>query len=239
MQRVMQNLNQNPILWQDLLKRTGQRPNTTDKAFQAIREALLNGDLLPNQRLIEVEIAHKLGISRYPVHIALERLEATGYVYRRSGRGFIVASVTVKSIRNLFEIREAVESIAIGLACKYATEEQIHKAEKYHNNSLKFLPKKFSEAAQFIQFNVAFYSELLAACDNEHLLSLLKTYSMDQMIYAKLTRTFTARDWKTVFSQHQRIMDAVRQRNINRAENAVRRHVRTEMRIALKRLEFM
>ena len=235
----MQNLNQNNIPWADLLKRSSQRPNTTDKAFQAIREALLNGDLRPNQRLIEVEIAKTLGISRYPVHIALERLEATGYVYRRSGRGFVVSSVTTKSIRNLFEIRETLESTAIGLSCKYATEQQIQKAEKYHNDSLEFLPKNFSEAAKFMQLNVAFYSELLAACDNEHLLSLLKIHSMDQMIYAKLTRTFTARDWKTVFSQHQRIMDAVRQRNINSAEKAVRRHVRTEMGIALKRLEFM
>ena len=237
MQFTMQYTNNIP--WHDLLKPASQTPNITDKAFQDIREALINGDLRPNQRLIESDIAKTLGISRYPVHIALERLEATGYVYRPSGRGFIVSSVTAQRIRNLFEIREAIEAMAIGLACRYATKEQIKKADEYHKESLKVLPKNYSEASSFITLNVAFYSEILAACDNTHLLSLIRIYSMDQMIYAKLTKTFNARDWQTVYSQHERIMDAVRHRNVNRAEKAVRRHVRTEMGIALKRLEFM
>ena len=234
-----QMVNKKNIEWCDLLSPSDKPLNTTEEVFYSIREALANGQLRPNQRLIETEIAKTLGVSRYPVHIALERLAAMGYIHRRNVRGFIVADITTRGIRNLFKIREALETMAIGLTCECATAERIKKAEEYHKKSLEVLPSKHRNATEFIKLNIAFYSELLNACGNDQLLSLLKIYSMDQRIYKRLTRVFTTKDWQTVYLQHNRIMEAVRLRNSNRAENAVKRHVRTEMGIALKRLDVM
>ncbi len=76
--------------------------------------------------------------------------------------------------RSLYEIREALESMAIKLACQRATEEQIERAEKYHIHSLEVIRNR--DVDQFIELNSAFHAELLAACGNEQLWLLIQTF---------------------------------------------------------------
>ena len=237
-QNQLDSTSRDNIIWKDLLVPVGEKikPSLANKAFHILREAIVNGDIRPNQRIVEDEIAQKLGMSRTPVREALSRLEEHGYLYRISGQNLKVVDYTPLQIKNLLEVREALESMAIRLACQRATEEQLDKAEKYHIQSLKALTGENQDPTYIIELNIAFHSELLAACNNEILLRLLRTYSMDQFLYTRLTRTYTSEDWRTSAMQHGRILEALRQRNIDLSDKTIREHISTTREIALRRL---
>ena len=91
------------------------RSNFADQVFEVLRQHIVTGELQPNQRLIESEIAKELGVSRTPVHEALKRLEVMGYVSTLPGSGLIVTEHSTRQIQSLFEIREALETMAIGV----------------------------------------------------------------------------------------------------------------------------
>jgi len=203
------------------------------EALERLRQAIVMGKLRPNQRLVESELAQKLGMSRTPVREALKQLEMQGYLSKLPTGGMIVTDHSPSQIRNLYEVREALETVAIRLACQRATQEQVDRAAEYHTRSLEAIRNR--DVNQFIELNSAFHTELLASCGNEQLWSLIQTFR-DQFFDRRIVRVFTAGDWRTMITHHARILEAVRQRNARLAEKAVREHVRIALRLALERL---
>ena len=88
----------------------------SDRAYRTLREEILDGDLAPGTVLAEVEQATRLGVSRTPLREALSRLTADGLVASQSARGLVVTEVSLDSIRELFEVRSALEEQAVRLA---------------------------------------------------------------------------------------------------------------------------
>lgn len=174
-----------------------------------------------------------LGISRTPVREALKYLEMQGYVSRSPGGGVVVTDHSPSQIRNLYEIREALETMAIKLACQRATHEQLDRAAHYHALSFEVVANR--DVTRFIELNSAFHNELLSACANEQLWSLLKTFR-DQSYDRRLARVFNASDWRTMLKHHQGMLDAVRQRDPGKAEKWVREHIKIALRLAIERL---
>ena len=131
-----------------------------DQVFEVLRQRIVTGELRPNQRLIELEIARELEVSRTPVREALKRMEVTGYASTLPGSGLVVVEHSPSQIQSLFEIREALESMAIKLACKHVTEEQINKAENYNVSSLEAI--RNGDIDQYIGLHGSFHEELYA-----------------------------------------------------------------------------
>ena len=204
-----------------------------EEAVERLRQEIVTGKLRPNHRLVESEVARILGMSRTPVREALKQLEMQGYLSKLPGGGLIVTDHSPSQIRNLFEIRDALETMAIKLACQRATEEQLEKATDYHNRSLVAIRNR--DINQFIELNSAFHNELLGACGNEQLWSLIQNFR-DQFFDRRIVRVFTPSDWRVMITQHQSVLEAVCQRNVRLAEKAIRKHVRTALRIAVERL---
>jgi len=193
----------------------------------------VSGRLRPNERLIETDIALKMNISRTPVREALKLLETQGYLSRLPSGGLIVTDHSPSQIRNLYEVREALETMALRLACQRATEEEIEQVEELHIRIIDAVRER--DINQFIELNSAFHNHLLSACGNEQLLALLQTFR-DQYFDRRLVRVFSANEWRNMPKQHQKLLDAVRQRDQRLAERAVREHITTALRIAIERL---
>ena len=210
-----------------------KRGNYAEEALESLREDIVTGRLRPNERLVESAIARKMKVSRTPVREALKQLELQGYLSRLSGGGLIVTDHSPSQIRNLYEVREALETMALKLACQRATEEQINRAAELHERMFEVVRNQ--DVNQFIELNSAFHNELFLGCGNELLLSLLQTFR-DQFFDRRLVRVFNASDWRSMPTQHQRLLDAVRQRSQRLAEKAVHEHVRTALRLAIERL---
>lgn len=207
--------------------------NHAEKALKIIWQAIISGELRPNQRLIEADIARNLGMSRTPVRDALRRLEIQGYLSKLPHGGLIITDPRSNQLQNMYEVREALETAAIRLACQRGTEEQIERAAKYHDLSWELFNNR--DIDKWIELNSAFHLELAAACGNEQMLALIQTLS-GRFFRRQIFNVFTPRDCRTLLQQEKRILDALRRRNVRLAERAVRQHIRMSLKVALERL---
>ena len=89
-----------------------------DVVFNTLRQAILRGELKPGERLMEIQLANKLGVSRTPIREAIRKLELEGLVLMIPRKGAEVAEITEKNMRDVLEVRKALEELAVQLACE-------------------------------------------------------------------------------------------------------------------------
>ena len=95
-----------------------------DVVFNTLRKAILTGELKPGERLLEIHLANQLGVSRTPIREAIRKLELEGLVIMMPRRGAEVAQITEKSLRDVLEVRRALDALCAELACERITEEE-------------------------------------------------------------------------------------------------------------------
>ncbi len=214
-------------------KAGGKRVNYAEMIVVKLREDIVSGRLRPNERLVESEVAQSMNISRTPVREALSLLEARGYLSRLPSGRLIVTDHSPSQIRNLYEVREALETMALKLACQRATEEEIERISELHEKMLEVIKER--DVNRFIELSGAFHNQIFSICGNDQLWSILQTYR-DQYFDRRLVRVFNASDWRNMPKQHQKLIDAMRRRDPHLAEKAVHEHITTALRIAIERL---
>lgn len=96
-----------------------------DVVFNTLRQAILRGEMEPGERLMEIQLADKLGVSRTPIREAIRKLELEGLVIMIPRKGAEVAHITEKDMRDVLEVRAALEELAATLACRNVTQEHI------------------------------------------------------------------------------------------------------------------
>ena len=99
--------------------------------FESLREAIIQGKLGPGERLMEIQLAEEMGVSRTPVREAIRKLELEGLVVMIPRKGAYVAGLSLKDIADVFEIRRALEGLAAELASERATDEELEQMERY------------------------------------------------------------------------------------------------------------
>jgi DNA-binding GntR family transcriptional regulator len=215
---------------------TKDKKSLVDVARQSIENQILNGDLRPDQRLVEAELADRLEISRTPIREALRQLEIKGIVKKRNLIGYVVVYHSRKDVQNNFEVRIALESTAIKLACEKATQEHIDRASMYLARLDKdlalrkeptfnvIIPDNYLDSDQ--DWNSLFHREIYNAADNELLTKYIKNVrDMDRLKQVALRMKHS--DFQTFQTQHYKILEALKERDKSKAERAVQTHIKT------------
>ena len=96
-----------------------------DVVFNTLRQEILTGKLKPGERLMEIHLANKLGVSRTPIREAIRKLELEGLVIMIPRRGAEVAQITLKNLKDVMEVRRALDVLAIELACERMAQEEL------------------------------------------------------------------------------------------------------------------
>ena len=96
-----------------------------DVVFNTLRQAILTGELKPGERLLEIHLANRLGVSRTPIREAIHKLELEGLVTLVPRRGAEVAQITEKSMNDVLEVRRTLDALCAELACDRITEEEL------------------------------------------------------------------------------------------------------------------
>ena len=108
-----------------------------DVVFNTLRKAILRGELKPGERLMEIQLANKLGVSRTPIREAIRKLELEGLVLMIPRKGAEVAQITEKNMQDVLEVRKALEELSVQLACERITPEQVEEMKMALKISVK------------------------------------------------------------------------------------------------------
>jgi len=203
-------------------------PETRD-AYSLILEAIDRGEIAPGQRLVETELADRLGVSRTPVREALQRLEAHGIV-ARDGRSLRVATLDHDQLGELYEVRGAVEGLAARLAARHAAPEEIAILREMVEADLALT----DDPAALALANRRFHRQLHRASHNRYLSEMLVAMRRSLVLLLSTTLASPGRGAESV-AEHDRIVAAIAARDEAAAQEAAQQHISNAYRTRLAR----
>ncbi len=202
-----------------------QRQSLVDIAYEALREAITSGQLLPGTRLREAALAKHFSISTTPVREALRRLDREGLVRLSPNRGAIVAEFNLREILDLFEIREVLECRAVRRAAAQRARD-VRPAEAVLAAASKQVG--LHDRVEWNRLEVAFHRAVNGLGGNYELAELTeRIHRTVQGLCVRCMREpiFGPETLQLMQSQHQAILDAVRDGNPRQAEANARTHI--------------
>lgn len=193
-----------------------------DVVFNTLRQAILRGELKPGERLMEIQLANKLGVSRTPIREAIRKLELEGLVLMIPRRGAEVADITEKSLHDVLEVRGALDELAVDLACERITEEgieQLKKAAKDFEEALKG-----GDVTEFAEADVKFHDVIYQATDNQKLIQLL--YNLREQMYRYRVEYLKREEVHLrLLAEHDYIIECIEKRDKEASKKAIATHV--------------
>lgn len=146
-------------------RRTASAPvNRTAEVYEQLRRAIVEGSIRPNERLIESDLAERLGVSRTPVRETMLRLTGDGLIVRQRS-GWVVREHSAEEIREVYEVRAALEGFAAGLAATRATDAELEAIEAIHQSYIDSI--QGSSRGHLVEHNDAFHEAIIAAARNQ------------------------------------------------------------------------
>lgn len=201
-----------------------------DVVFNTLREAILRGELKPGERLMELQLASQLGVSRTPIREAIRMLEQEGLAVTMPRKGAEVAKMTLKGMEDVLEIRAALDELASQLACERMTEEQLIRLEERKNAFEKSL--KTGNVKAIAEADVNFHDVIYEATGNPKLVNMLNNLR-EQIYRYRVEYLKDADNYPTLIKEHEAIYQALVQRNKGAAREAIGEHVENQA-IAVK-----
>ena len=205
-----------------------------DVVFKTLRQALLKGELEPGERLMEIQLAERLGVSRTPIREAIRKLELEGLVLMIPRKGAEVAKISENNLRDVLEVRRSLEELAIDLACQRITEEelaQLNKAEVDFKAAIEN-----GDAMQIAQTDENFHEIIYNSTKNQKLVQILNNLR-EQMYRYRLEYIKDADKRQILMVEHEHILKALTLRHIQEAKMAVREHIDNQEITILKNLK--
>lgn len=190
--------------------------------FDYLKNAIINGELKPGERLMEISIAQQLGVSRTPVREAIRKLEKEKFIEMIPRKGAYVASTSIKDMLDVLEVRSVLEGFASELAAERMTDEGLVDLHRTHKAFLKALDDNDMEA--MIVYDNEFHEKILEAGENLKLIEIAKALS-EQVQRYRLSYFTEARDSDELREWHEKIFDAIEKRDSKRAGEVAKRHV--------------
>lgn len=196
-----------------------------DVVFHTLREAILKGELKPGERLMELQLASKLGVSRTPIREAIRMLELEGLAVTKPRKGAEVARMTEKDMEDVLKIRKALDELAVGLACDNITEEEL--------KQMYVALKNFEESArsgdvkQIAQADVEFHDSIYQAADNPKLVTMLNNLR-EQMYRYRVEYLKNESIYPRLIEEHQGIYDGLKRKDKEAVVEIVSHHVENQ-----------
>ena len=205
-----------------------------DVVFNTLRQAILKGELKPGERLMEIQLANKLGVSRTPVREAIRKLELEGLVLMIPRKGAEVAEITRQDMEDVLEVRTALEELAVKDACDHITDAQLSELKKASNEFKKALLEG-KDLVTCADADMHFHDVILSATNNRRLIQMLNNLS-EQMYRYRMEYLKDERTHKTLIEEHDAIRRALKKHDKVKAGAAIRVDIDNQKRSILESL---
>ena len=197
-------------------------PDLVGLVEMQLTRAIVEGRLAPGSRIVEADIARRMGVSRAPVREAARRLERQGVLVARPRYGFYVRTITVQEIDDLFEVRISLEQTAIDLACRKADAAGLQRLQALVNDMVR--DASTQPQHQRIASDLAFHTLICELSGNAHLHRIFLNIQTEMCMIIALIDAFYD-DPSTVAAAHNPIVDALMRRDVDTARAAVNMHL--------------
>lgn len=193
-----------------------------DVVFNTLRQAILTGELKPGERLMEIHLANKLGVSRTPIREAIRKLELEGLVTMIPRRGAEVAQITEKSMNDVLEVRRAMDALCAELACERITDQE---TEQLRQACVAFeTAVKTKEVKKIAQADVELHDIIVQATGNQRLVQLINNLS-EQMYRYRFEYIKDASQHQRLIEEHRVIYESILKKDRETASQAARMHI--------------
>lgn len=193
-----------------------------DVVFNTLRQAILRGELKPGERLMEIQLANKLGVSRTPIREAIRKLELEGLVLMIPRKGAEVAEITEKSLTDVLEVRRALEELAVRLACEKISPQQIQELKDTARGFQESL--KGGDITGIAEADVKFHDVIYIATENQKLIQLLN--NLREQMYRFRVEYLKRSDFhEQLIREHEEIIETIENGQKDKAAQVVCQHV--------------
>lgn len=200
-----------------------------DQAYNYIIQSLENGSMPPGTRLRETELAAEIGLSRTPIREALNQLVSEGLVVNDPKRGLIITELDQNMVGELYEMRRVLESTAAALAARHATDVEIAVLRQIIEQD-----KTLKDPMELAKNNRLFHQTLYQCAHNRFLLKTLQVLQNAMLLLGKSTLAESGRP-STSREEHEQLIEALEQRNPEKAQEAASRHISEAYKVRLSR----
>ena len=204
-----------------------------DVVFNTLRQAILTGELKPGERLMEIHLANRLGVSRTPIREAIRKLELEGLVTMIPRRGAEVAKITEKSMKDVLEVRRTLDALSAELACERISpeeEEALKKACQDFEDAVKTKDTKVIAKA-----DVALHDIIAAATGNQRLIQLINNLA-EQMYRYRFEYIKDASQHERIIQEHRIIYESIIKKDKEASSEMAKTHIDNQEKAVIARI---
>lgn len=205
-----------------------------DEVFNTLRQEILTGKLKPGERLMEIHLANKLGVSRTPIREAIRKLELEGLVIMIPRKGAEVAQISWKSLKDVLEVRRALDVLAIELACERMTQEELESlyraCESFEEATKTKDTRKIAEA------DVAIHDIIVASTGNKRLIQLVNNLS-EQMYRYRFEYIKDSSQHRMLIEEHKEMYRSIQNKDKIAAAGVVKKHIDNQEEAIIRQLQ--
>ena len=205
-----------------------------DVVFNTLRQGILRGDLKPGERLMEIHLAKRLGVSRTPIREAIRMLELEGLVTMIPRKGAEVARISRQDLRDVLEVRKSLDSLAVSLACERITEEEkkdLDNAEEAFEQAVRT-----KDVTSIAEADVKYHDVILRASKNGRLMQMVNNLA-ERMYRYRLEYIKDSRNHERLIEEHRKIMKYIDDGDTENACITIQMHIDNQEKNIISQLE--
>lgn len=193
----------------------------SEQVFNFVKESILKGVYKPGQKLNEIELSQTLGVSRSPIREALQRLDNEGLVKLQPRKGAVVHCPSTREIEELFELREALEGMAVRLAAARGEEGEIRSLTDFLEETKRAIAK---DMYSFYPWDLDFHFQMARCARNGKLEESIKKLNSQLTLARYLSGREMGRASEALM-EHMQIVEAVKERDARKAKKRMITHL--------------
>lgn len=193
-----------------------------DVVFNTLRQAIITGEFAPGERLMEISLANRLGVSRTPVREAIRKLELEGLVIMIPRKGAQVAKITEKNLRDVIEIRTVLEEFAAVLACERIDQNGIRDLRQAHEDFIRSVEN--GDILDIVDKDETFHDTIFRATNNDRLISIINNLR-EQFYRYRMEYVKDIRQRSNLVEEHRELLNAITNRDSVKAKELMRTHL--------------
>lgn len=206
-----------------------------DVVFKTLRQGILTGELKPGERLMEIHLAKRLGVSRTPIREAIRMLELEGLVIMVPRKGAQVAQITQKSLKDVLEVRRTLDGLAAELACERMTDTEL---ENLRRACVDFeMATRSRDFTKIAHTDVKLHDCIVYATGNSRLVQIVNNLS-EQMYRYRFEYIKDISSHSRLIEEHRMLLKAIEARDRVKAVEAAKLHIDNQEKSIMKQLNF-